>query len=819
MSPSALYFLALLPSAVKAVQWFNGTDDLPSNVTTSCVTALQADIASCSSSLASVRPFVYPPQDYLTTLCTEDCNLALSSYESGVNTACDGQTYDSADDGGEVPVLAIAQLLRYSFNFTCLTDETSGQYCKVLAANAIGISANQSNLVNTDTYGGDDGSGGCSDCVLKSLQFQASSPFFADNGADEAYTSATSSCSATAYPLTATTALFTVTSASATATATSTASSSSCDRTYSIQSDDTCASISKSQDIGTTWLLSDNNLPAYCSGFPTNGSLCLNHSCPTYTVQANDTCTSIEAAHNLTLAQVLAWNPQLDLACSNLNMSLGLELCVGSPGTPYTAPNSSASTGTTGSGSTATAPAAIPDNVVNGTNTNCGQYYTVQAGDYCNLVVLRFGISLSDFMFLNPEINSNCTNLFAQESYCVEPVGDINSYPGYGGATTIGNLTGTAGSFSSFSAATYIPTLFAGYNRTLANGTVTTCSDYLDGADYQDDLTGTFYSSNCQLAASVYGITVANLVIWNPSLDSNASSCAFNATAWYCAGYGGDYPDLVNDTVSDDGSNATATTTAASPPGPTQSGEPADCNSWYVVQTGDNCTAVAAEYGITLTQFLAWNPAVSSDCSTGFWSDEAYCVGTSSVSSSSSSVSPTSASSSAATSPTPPAATQSGEPADCNEWYVVQTGDNCTAVATEYGITLTQFLAWNPAVSSDCSTGFWAEEAYCVGTASSSSFSSSSSSVTASVTVTPTSTTISASSTSAASPTPPAPTQAGEPSNCNAWFVPESGDSCATAEDEYNISSAQFLEWNPAVSSDCVDGFWAGEAYCVGVAS
>lgn len=350
----------------------------------------------------------------------------------------------------------------------------------------------------------------------------------------------------------------------------------------------------------------------------------------------------------------------------------------------------------------------------------------MQTGDYCNLLVLRFGISLSDFTFLNPDINPNCTNLFAQESYCVEPVGDINSYPGYGGVTPLGNLTGTAGSFSSFSAATYIPTLFAGYNRTLANGTVTTCSDYLNGADYQEDLTGTFYASNCQLAASVYGITVANLVVWNPSLDSNASSCAFDATAWYCAGYGGDYPDLANDTVPDDG-NATATTTVASPPGPTQSGEPADCNSWYVAQADDTCTTVATEYGITVAQFLAWNPAVSSDCSTGFWADEAYCVGTASSSSS------------------------------------------------------------------------------------------------AKVSVTPTSTTTSASSTSPASsaesPTPPAPTQAGEPSNCNAWFVPESSDTCTTATDKYNISKDQFLEWNPAVSSDCVDGFWAGEAYCVGVAS
>ncbi|KAK2072069.1 hypothetical protein P8C59_006446 [Phyllachora maydis] len=395
-----------------------------------CLMALQADIASCNNSIASIRPFVFPPRDYLTALCTEDCNTALSSYESGVETACAGQTYNSHVDGGvAVPILAIPQLLRYSFNFTCLTDASSEQYCKVLAASAMGVSTNQSNLAASGIYGGDDGSGGCSDCVLKSLQFQASSPFFANNGAKEAYTSATSSCSASAYPLTATPALFTVTSASATATATATPSS--CQRTYSIQSHDTCTSISQSQSIGTTWLLLDNSLPAYCSRFPTNGSLCLNHSCPTYTVQANDTCRSIHSAYSLTLAQMLAWNPQLDLACSNIGMSIGLQLCVGSPGTPYATPNST-TTGSTASGSPATVAAPIPDTLANGTNIKCAKYYTVQAGDYCNLLVLRFAISLSDFLFLNPGVRSNCTNLFAGESYCVEPVGDISSYPDYG---------------------------------------------------------------------------------------------------------------------------------------------------------------------------------------------------------------------------------------------------------------------------------------------------------------------------------------------------------------------------------------------------
>jgi hypothetical protein len=45
-------------------------------------------------------------------------------------------------------------------------------------------------------------------------------------------------------------------------------------------------------------------------------------------------------------------------------------------------------------------------------------------------------------------------------------------------------------------------------------------------------------------------------------------------------------------------------------------------------------------------------------------------------------------------------------------------GDDCGTVATKFGITIAQFLAWNPAISSDCTSGFWLEEAYCVGVSS-----------------------------------------------------------------------------------------------------
>ena len=65
----------------------------------------------------------------------------------------------------------------------------------------------------------------------------------------------------------------------------------------------------------------------------------------------------------------------------------------------------------------------MPTNIAGETNRYCGKFYEAKLGDYCNLITMKFSISLSDFIFLNPAINENCTNLYAEESYCVHPVG------------------------------------------------------------------------------------------------------------------------------------------------------------------------------------------------------------------------------------------------------------------------------------------------------------------------------------------------------------------------------------------------------------
>lgn len=154
-------------------------------------------------------------------------------------------------------------------------------------------------------------------------------------------------------------------------------------------------------------------------------------------MKEDDTCASIAAAQNVTVPQIVGWNPVsipsfaesirvlmssiqvLDASCYNMDKMNGSQICISAPGKPYVTPTISLVAPTI-----ATTPAPVPTDVADGVNPRCGRYYHVVTGDYCNMIVIKFKITMADFVFLNPSINANCTNLFADESYCVQAVGD-----------------------------------------------------------------------------------------------------------------------------------------------------------------------------------------------------------------------------------------------------------------------------------------------------------------------------------------------------------------------------------------------------------
>lgn len=362
-----------------------------------------------------------------------------------------------------------------------------------------------------------------------------------------------------------------------------------CPQIINSTNNQTCADIALQYQVPSAGLLNLNNdLVCFNLG---QRSICAPHSCP-ITINTGTTMSIspfLAQFSNFTKSQFLAWNQYIDTRI----ISNGDAVCVGPPGGIYVPPSATVATPSI---YTSTATAADPTRT--GTIPNCGRYYEVQTGDDCNMIAMNFSLTFSDLINMNPSIDSACSNLWVGYDYCVAPVN----------GTIVPNVTTT-------------------------------------------------------LAPS--GLT--------SSTASILSSSTYSSTSF------------------------------PSPPGPTVAGTTSQCTLWYTVQSGDTCASIDAAYSIMLSQFRAWNLYIDEICD-NLWVGYSYFV--------SGPQSPTSASatSSAIATPTP---TQTGMVSGCQKFYEAVSGDGCSSIASANGITTDQFISWNPAVGSDCSS-LWAGYWYCI---------------------------------------------------------------------------------------------------------
>lgn len=250
--------------------------------------------------------------------------------------------------------------------------------------------------------------------------------------------------------------------------------------------------------------------------------------------------------------------------------------------------------------------------------------------------------------------------------------------------------------------------------------------------------------------------------------------------------------------------SSTTASGGVSTPSPIQTGMVSTCDEFYLVVSDDTCATIASEYGISLADFYAWNPAVGSSCAY-LDLDDYVCVNVigNTASSSASVTTTTSTSSTAISTPSP---IQTGMISTCDEFYMVVSGDSCSVISSDYDIFLTDFYAWNPAVGSSCAY-LDVGDYVCVGVTGSG---------TTTVAATTTTTTTSTTTSIGTGVTTPSPIQTGMVTGCNAFYYVVSGDSCtsiATAED---VTVADLEEWNPAIGSECTD-LWLETYICVGV--
>lgn len=169
------------------------------------------------------------------------------------------------------------------------------------------------------------------------------------------------------------------------------------------------------------------------------------------------------------------------------------------PGGEYIPPPNTATTPyPTSFTSTAIPPAQTPP----GTVPNCGSYYVVQVGDECNVVAIRFGITFGVLRAMNPSLDATCSNLFAEEAYCVALVD--------GTSVTTAPIASASATFSLPPTSTqHVPP-----PGPTQPGATTECDEWYTTVD----------GDYCYLVEQQYGITLDQLRMWNPYLDEECSN-------------------------------------------------------------------------------------------------------------------------------------------------------------------------------------------------------------------------------------------------------------------------------------------------------
>ncbi|RTE80388.1 hypothetical protein BHE90_005106 [Fusarium euwallaceae] len=276
-------------------------------------------------------------------------------------------------------------------------------------------------------------------------------------------------------------------------------------------------------------------------------------------------------------------------------------------------------------------------------------------------------------------------------------------------------------------------------------------------------------TTTCLSIQDYYKLPLADFYKWNPAVGTSCQSLLANY--YVCVG------------VTD--STPTPTQTGGiETPSPIQNGMVKDCNKFHLVKTTTTCSSIETYYKLSLSDFYKWNPAVGTNCQS-LLANYYVCVGVSS-----STPTPTQTSSNGIETPSP---IQNGMAKNCNKFHLVKTTTTCASIENYYSLPLSDFYKWNPAVGTNCQS-LLANYYVCVSV----------------VGWTPTPTT------PGNGISTPTPIQTGMTKNCNKFHLVKSTTTCASIQDYYKISFADFYKWNPAVGSTCTS-LWADYNVCVGV--
>ncbi|KAI0857961.1 hypothetical protein F4860DRAFT_487726 [Xylaria cubensis] len=301
--------------------------------------------------------------------------------------------------------------------------------------------------------------------------------------------------------------------------------------------------------------------------------------------------------------------------------------------------------------------------------------YTVLTTDTCSSIQSKFSLLYSQLISWNPSLGVGCQGLSAAVGFviCVSTPGGSWINPNTSDISTVAPpptslpaptlLTGSLTAMTMLPSATYLP-YSSNLTTPYANSTRMDCISYIT-APFLVNITDnnhTLTSSSCSDAVAAYGVSLADFLLWNPDLN-NDTSCVLAKNVQYCVQISAVPAPNITDY----------------------------CIEYQIPPPGYDCLSFAAQAGIEPAQFVEWNPAVGSDCSR-FLPGLQYCVAVYHY-------------------------RQPGFTSNCNQFAVANDTNwadlPCQIIETKYGLSHGRFVAWNPAVLSNC-TGMYPGYDYCV---------------------------------------------------------------------------------------------------------
>ncbi|KAK7470213.1 hypothetical protein VKT23_001649 [Stygiomarasmius scandens] len=306
------------------------------------------------------------------------------------------------------------------------------------------------------------------------------------------------------------------------------------------------------------------------------------------------------------------------------------------------------------------------------TGTCTPKKYTVVSGDYCYLIAQNHGITLDQLLAVNSGLDCNALM-----------VGDALNIPCSGSTipSTTGISTTTSTSVQSTTTTVCTPTTYTSVqgdtcssigqkygltaDQILAANTFLNCNDIWAWTPVQipcpvSTLTSTtpittptptgcipakytvVSGDYCYAIAQKNSVTLDQLLAANNGLDCNK--------LWV-----GDVLDIPCSETSMPALTTSTSSTTTSTVAPTET-----CSLTYTSKSGDTCTTIAAQFGLSADQILKANSFLNCN---DIWTYTPICV--------------------------PPGGSQ------CTQTYYSVNGDTCTTIAKEFGTTSDNIKAWN----------------------------------------------------------------------------------------------------------------------------